>query len=304
MSRTLSGLANTALFVLCCFLVANTANTVFAALLAEPAALVTPAPVAAAASTSKAADSQVILERNLFNASLLAPPAPERPEPEIQEELEATKLPLTLIGTVASPDPRVAWAAIQDLQERKTLVVQVDDPVKRGATVMAIERRRVVLLENGKPRELRLDDDNEPILKPKVANRRAPRRPKRAAKRQDARAERLKRLADNRYEVERDTVEDTIRNPASLFSQAQIQPKYEDGEMVGMQVNAIKPGSLFEEIGIESGEIITEVNGISITSPEESGKILAEFAEAPELTVVLDGDSGERTVTFSIPEEE
>jgi len=71
-----------------------------------------------------------------------------------------------------------------------------------------------------------------------------------------------------------------------------------------MQINAIKPGSLFEEIGIQSGDTITELNGISINSPEESARILAEFSEADQFTVVVEDDSGEpRTLNFTMPEE-
>ena len=59
-----------------------------------------------------------------------------------------------------------------------------------------------------------------------------------------------------------------------------------------MQVSAIKPGSLFEEIGIKNGDVITELNGIAIDSPEESAKILRELSEAQELTVTIRGDDG------------
>ena len=49
MGRYLSWLANGALFVLSCFFVANTANTVFASLLASEAPIAMDAPAAAPA---------------------------------------------------------------------------------------------------------------------------------------------------------------------------------------------------------------------------------------------------------------
>ena len=113
----------------------------------------------------------------------------------------------------------------------------------------------------------------------------------------------VKRLGENSYQVSRDQVEQTVRNPAALFSQAQIQPQYDGDAMIGMQINSIKPGSLFEEIGIESGDVITELNGIQINSPEESARILSEFTEASQLTVVVEGEDGPRTLNYTIPEE-
>jgi general secretion pathway protein C len=71
--------------------------------------------------------------------------------------------------------------------------------------------------------------------------------------------------------------------------------------MVGLQINAIKPGSLFEEIGIQSGDVITKLNGITIDNPQESAKVLTEFAEAESFTVDVErGDGSSDTLEFRI----
>ena len=44
--------------------------------------------------------------------------------------------------------------------------------------------------------------------------------------------------------------------------------------MVGLQVNGIKPGSLFQEIGLQEGDVITQFNGIAINSPDQSAQDL------------------------------
>ncbi|MFI5216811.1 MAG: type II secretion system protein N, partial [Candidatus Limnocylindria bacterium] len=155
MARYLSWLANSVLFALCCLFAAKTVNAVIGSTLAEasePAVSPTETQLATAASWN---DRQVILSRNLFNASLLAPSAGA----PIEEDLEATKLPLTLLGTVAALEPENAWAAIEDRETKQTRTVRVNDVVKAGATVQRIERKRVVLIENGSPRELVLAEE-------------------------------------------------------------------------------------------------------------------------------------------------
>jgi general secretion pathway protein C len=110
-------------------------------------------------------------------------------------------------------------------------------------------------------------------------------------------------VAEDEFAVDRDDLEDMVRNPSSLFSQARILPKYEEGEMVGLQINAIKPGSLFEDIGIESGDVITQVNGIPINNPQESAKILEEFSgDGPLVVDVEHTDGTNDTLNFSIGE--
>lgn len=304
MGRYLSWLANTALFVLCCFLVANTTNTVFAALLASEPLVAPPASRSAAPAAGRDwADREIILKRNLFNASLLTPAVAEAPLDD--EPLETTKLPLQLLGTAAHGDAAASWAAVEDLQTRKTLIVRTGDTVCGGpsracgsdesAEILRIERRRVVLLENGQPRELALGED-EAGAAPPVAQSTRGRRSALAARKPGTNrdiANRVREIARNRFEVPQEQVQQVLQNPASIFSQVQLQPKYENGEMVGMQVNSVRPGSLFEELGIQGGDLITEVNGIPIDSAEASAAILTEFAKGGPVQVTAQGPDGQ-----------
>jgi general secretion pathway protein C len=101
--------------------------------------------------------------------------------------------------------------------------------------------------------------------------------------------------------VQREDVEEAVRNPAELFSEARILPKYANGAMVGVQLSSIKPGSLFEEIGIQNGDTVTQVNGITVTSPQDSAALLKELTEASEFQVnVLGADGQNRSLNYSI----
>ena len=290
MVRYLSWLANAALLTLGCFLVANTANAVFAALLTPSPAERAPAPAPEPTAGRSWSDRQKILERNLFNASLLAPARPV----EVDEDLQATQLPLDLIGTIASPNPQLSRAVIEDQETRKHEVVRLHGDVKEGkAKLMRIERRRVVLSENGELRELAFADNQGPPPMPKARASKRPSRKSRGAQRRSAR-----NRSPARPPEPPPNLEEVIRNPAQLFSQARILPKYEDGQMVGVEVSAIQAGSLFEQAGIKDGDVITELNGIKINSPEESATILSELAGADELAITIQGADGPQTLNM------
>ncbi len=271
MGRYLGRFANAALFVLCCFLVAKTANAVFAALLTPAPADLAAAPADAAPATRSWKERQVILSRNLFNASLLAPTAPTAP---LEEDLEATQLPLRLIGTAAVSDPSLSWAAVEDLEARETLLVKIDDEIKKQATVLRIERRRIVLSEKGSRRELAFEDSEIPKVKSSRSRSRSRSdRPARSSRRSSRRqprdlGENVRRLAEDRYSVPRSDVQELMSDPSALFSQARMAPHYEDGEMRGVQVKSIQAESVFNEVGIEPGDVITELNGPAINDAE------------------------------------
>ena len=299
MSRFAIWIVNGALFVLCCFLTASLVNGWLGDWLSAAPA---PAPARAAPPSVAGRDwseRKVILDRNLFQVSTLQPEAPAAPEPAAEdEELEATRLPLKLLGTVAASDPRAAWAAVEETSRRERLVVRPQDKLLDKATVVRIERRRIVIENAGKREELALDEDGRPSLTPveraSVAGRPAP------AAAADLR-ERVQRLAEDSFQVQREEVNEAIRNPAELFSQARILPKYENGQMTGVQLNSIQPGSLFEEIGIRDGDVITQVNGIVVTSPQDSAALLRELTESNVFEVnVLGADGQPRTLSYVV----
>jgi len=298
MNRYALWAVNAGLFGLCCFLLAGVIAEVSAAHLAtdSPAAI----EAAAAPEPPRARpDRTEIVTRNLFNSTELTVAVPE-PEPEVEEDLEETDLPLRLLGTAASEDESLAWAAIDDLGERKHKVVATGGNVRPGATVVRIERKRVVLRNNGRLEELTLD--GEQASGPVAARRpNRPMRPARTAMRQrNAQlADRVRRVAENHFEVDNADVQETVRNPASLFSEARILPRYEEGQMVGVQLNAIKSGSLFERVGLADGDTIVEFNGQSLGSPADSAQFLQQLIDGSGFEVLVeDANGAERTLTF------
>jgi general secretion pathway protein C len=313
MGQTVSWLANTALFVLCCFFVADTANAVFAALLA-------PTPVEAATTGAPALpshrswnDRQVILSRNLFNASILAP---ANPDPIEDEDLEATRLPLKLRATAAANEPELSVAVVEMLDSGKTRLVRVGEELGNNAPVLRIERRRIVLSENGAPRELVLEKPGGETEVRQTSRRtrtgRSARsssrlsRSSRSGRRSAATADRgrrsgIERLAEDRYSVQRSEIDEVVSNPSALLSQASITPEYDDdGGMLGLKVRAIKPGSVFEQVGIENDDVIVEFNGVSIDGPEQMARVMKDLGSSDELNFVLEGG---RQVNFVVPQD-
>jgi len=301
--------ANTALFVGCCFLSANIANSIFAAALTSntvrPGAEVAEASTAAKRSME---DRDVILSRNLFNSSTLAPTIELEPVVET-EELEATKLPLTLLGTAAATNDLFSWAAIKDRDDPKTKIVRVGDEIRPSAIVIRIERRRVVLDENGLPRELALEEKNVAGLSldlrrtPSRASRRksTSSRKRTSSSRRSSTPNKVRKVSENQLEISLDMFEATLENPADLINQARFTPKFEGGKMIGLQVNDPKPGSLFEQAGIGNGDVIAEINGVEINSAEQSRNVLSSFDGASEIefVVIQDGKPVTKTLSFS-----
>jgi general secretion pathway protein C len=291
MGSVLGWTANSVLFAIGCLLAADTADEVIAAaLLPSSPAAVEPSRAAPTPPRARSwAEREIILTRNLFHSSLAAPPPSAD---QLEEELEKSRLPVTLLGTFASTDPNLARATLQDKEKNETLVVGVGDKIRDAALVQRIERRRVVLTENGGPRELTFGDEEGPG-KPSI---------QRAAPGRRAAAAAIRPTQSGAVAVSRDAIQQSMRDPNTLLTQARVLPKFEQGQMVGLQVNGIKPGSLFQEIGLQEGDVITQFNGIAINSPDQSARIFQELANAAEFNVIVRGADGAETVKNFTPE--
>jgi general secretion pathway protein C len=298
MVRYLGWLANTALFILCCSLVADTANAIIAALLSQtPSAAIESGPTASAQGRSWE-ERQRIVDRNLFHSSTItantAAPGPAN------EALEETELPLKLWGTIASDDADLAWASIEEVGTQNTSAFRVGDQIQ-AATVVGIERRRVVLLENGNRRALTLDDDTEspagPAPRAASSSARAGERPSRrtssAAAARKSMRDRTRQLSEDHIEAEPQNEKAVANNPAALYSQARILPKVgEDGQVAGLEISAIQAGSVFERAGIQNGEVITEIDGVPISSIGKSAQIMSALTDQGGVNVTLESAGG------------
>jgi general secretion pathway protein C len=303
-------LVNSALFTLCCFLVADTANAIISALLSQaPPAAVEAAPTNRGQSRAWS-ERQSVIDRNLFHSSELVAQA-AAPEPEPEEDLEETDLPLKLWGTIASADPEQSWASIEELDQRITTPVRVGDELSR-ATVVGIERQRVVLLENGKRRSLSLDDSDSTLSLPSISSRRTSQRTPRSKSRQptartsrstdggasalELARDRIRKLSEERLQAQANEAARALEDPSQLLSQASFVPKMnQDGGIEGIKISAIQAGSPLSEVGIPDGSVITGINGVPIGE-------FSDFAEIPAaLQSALNSKSG-TTITVTGPD--
>ena len=71
--------------------------------------------------------------------------------------------------------------------------------------------------------------------------------------------------------------------------------------MVGLQVNAVQSGSLWEQVGVQDGDTIVGVNGSPISGQEGGQELMRQLGSAGEFTVDVRGKDGStRTVNFDL----
>ena len=231
--------------------------------------------------TGPSVSHAAILDRNLFGAQL-AGEVQVAVEIDEQEPLTKTKLPLKLLGTAASNNPDLSRASVENEKTRKSIVVAIGQRLEglKRVRVKDIERARIILDNAGKLEELALyeDDEKQPKRQPRQAPRQARRRPEPP---RDGLNDRLAKLNG-----------EDGQGISRLLSSARVVPEYDpdDGSMRGMKVDAIKPDSLFQKVGLQNGDIITEVNGVVVDRLEATSRIMNELSTAQDLVLGYERD--------------
>ncbi|MGH0030720.1 MAG: PDZ domain-containing protein [Myxococcota bacterium] len=229
----------------------------------------------------------------------VAPPAvapgPDAPAAPLDPSLPHTDLPLRLVATVVRDDRALSLATVEDLERTRHQVI-AEGQAFRGhprAVLERIERRRLILDNDGVREQLVLDPaDRAPEVDLSAL---APTEEQLAHRR--AMASRLRAITD----AGPGYLDGGERS--GLLAEGEVSAVYEDGEMVGVRLDEVVPGGLYDRVGLRSGDVVTSINGVPMGDPTAAADVLVELAVADVLEVAVEGDDGE-TGTISVPTEE
>lgn len=280
--------ANLLLLAAVAYLSSSIVGTALAAKLVPPpdvALKPPPAPIELEGA-KPAAYYALIYKRDIFNSAKPEPPA------AVVEAPVTTPLQLKLWGVALHDHASSSYSIIEDLKAHKQGVYGISAAVPGGATVKTIEWDRVILDHNGKDEVLELANKNTLIVpKPAAAPAPAPSPPS---------GDGIQATGENEYLVPRSQVDNALENMSQLFTQIRAVPHFEGGQSIGFRLFAIRRGSLFDQIGLKNGDIITEINGSPMNDPTRAMALLQELHDASDLSVKVNRNQQPTTLTYNI----
>ena len=98
----------------------------------------------------------------------------------------------------------------------------------------------------------------------------------------------IRKVTDNRYEIDKAVIDSSLSNLNALATQARLVPSFKNGVANGFKLFQIQPGSLYSSIGIENGDVITRINGYEINSPDKALEIYQKLRESSHVTIELE----------------
>lgn len=221
-------------------------------------------------------DFRVIWERNLFGT--VAKAGEDRREIDVAG-LKPTRLNLSLLGTVAD-DTGGGFAVIEEKDKKKQDLYRTGDMVA-SARVYRILRGVVVLRVGNEDEVLSMEEprDSESREGQGQATAKA-----------------------SMVSVRKDEIESALGNMSKILTEARIRPYFTAGKADGFLITRITPGSLFQQMGLENGDIIRGVNNQALESPERLLELYKGLKDGSEITLNLKRKGNEETLRYVFKE--
>jgi general secretion pathway protein C len=232
--------------------------------------------------------------------------ASEEPAPVVEQavtEAPETKLNLTLTGVVSSSSPKLGAAIIQRNNVQNTYGIG-DKIDGTNATLDEIYVDRVII-KNRLVRETLMLDGIDFDEANKQQQRQAQSRQAQTANSPgtpNTQVARTQRIEANR-EVQ-NMRRSMVESPTSFADFISIKPHAPDGEMIGYRVSPGKQAEFFKMVGLRSGDIITEINGLDLSDLQQSLEAIEALKESQSLQMEIIRSGEPISLDIDMPEPE
>jgi general secretion pathway protein C len=219
----------------------------------------------------RSSDFDILVKSHLFGVT-----AKQDVAPVLEAVVDApdTTLSLTLTGILALGGEGEGQAIISGSrsQEKKYQVGEAIDNTD-GATLHSVYVDRVLLNRNGRLETLRLPKEQQASTTP-------------------SRSPGPMGLATPAAGGSSGSLRQVIsQNASRLTDVVRLAPHVQEGQVVGFRVNPGRDRATFEALGLQAGDVVTDINGTVLNDPAQGLQVFESLGESTQanVTVLRDG---------------
>jgi general secretion pathway protein C len=218
----------------------------------------------------------------------------------IERNAAETRLPLTLTGIVALTEDGLGSAVIRVNGAEQVYAVGDSLPASGQVTLAKVMPQTIVIDNNGTYELLTLYE-GVGLVVPTTPSRAGPAtQPNRAIG-----APRPEAQAPIASEAERSEVAQRYRralyeSPEALASLLTVSPVQADGAIIGYRISPSKERAAFDALGFKTGDVVTAVNGLSLSDTTNTLKLYTLMKEATEATFDMTREGGNVTINVDL----
>ena len=215
-------------------------------------------------------DYEIIVQRSLFAPHLAGQYSLASKQENSSSVAAQARSNILLLGTIAGGNRPIALIRIGN----ENSILRLNDTLADGSKVIAIARQLLKLRYPNGAEEI--------ILPPEIPGEEVGTSVPAAATNPAIRG-----TSDNSFAISRAEVEKARSNLGELMKQARMEPHVVNGKTDGFEVKMLRPNTIFTALGLQKGDIIKEVNGLALDSPEKALQIFQQLREAQHIVVAV-----------------
>ena len=232
----------------------------------------------------------------------------------IEDEAVDTELSLILRGVIGSNQDEAARAIIADGSTQEIYAPGDELPVRGKVTLEKILPLRVILSNNGRYESLWLYSDENLrqglAVQPPLGDRpgRSWEGPEQTGKGSEPRSEEEPNPEsmseesvpeEEALEVASEQLGQRIGSQ-SLADVVSMSIHREEGKIAGYRIRPGRDRSLFDSLGLESGDLVKAVNGAELSSPQRVMEIYRDLGTASSASLLVERDGQELTIDIDL----
>ena len=206
-----------------------------------------------------------------------------------------------LVGTIVSSSPATRRAILWAAGMKQPKAYREKEEVEPGAFLASVERDKA-WLTRGAEREMLEILPVGSKMRASLPPAAAPGAPQAAGTSlsQTPGDIRVERLADNRFSIDEAGVAQLSGNFNQFMTQVRMVPYFEGNKAAGYRLAAIRPGTTFERLGFLGGDVLQQVNGMDLSSPEKINAIFQNLKDEKKVSVDILRQGQKNTLTYEI----
>ena len=229
--------------------------------------------------------------------------APEQPSPKAVVQAPETKLDLRLAGifySQAEPTANIKPRALIAQGAALERSYGEGDSLAKGIKIQQILPDQVVLVRNGQLESLKLPRRTETIgqdssTRSRVANNSTTARAAAALTKRRPTTIKAAGIAQHLRQA-------TQTNPERLQDLAYANPYMRNGQFVGLQLKPGRNRGLLPRLGLRSGDVLTELNGVKLTDAGQGISLFQQLLQADQINAKVLRGNVEIPFTFLLTE--
>lgn len=215
-------------------------------------------------------DYSTILERGLFG---------EGKGPSSSPTVESSVY--RLIGTIEGGS--LSGAVLEDASGQS--FYRINQKLPDGSQIIKVQRDKITLRRaDSSTTEIQVVDDTKivnvsrPVVNPAG----------------------VRKLSEGKWMVDQREVTASTENVNQLLTQARALPFMEQGKTVGFRISEIVPGSLYEKIGLQNGDVIQKINSQDVDDPAKFFQMYQNLKEERSISIDLMRGGQRQTLNYEI----